>query len=70
MFDGAIEKSPMYAFHMLQRHTHILISLIPASRKEDTKDFDRVKRCLALLGNTPHITLNIKIDLRKCIAQT
>ena len=40
------------------------------SHKEDTKDFDTVKRCSPLLGNKLHITLDIKMELRKCITQT
>ena len=42
------------AIHVAQRPTHAFISPISDSHEDDTKYFDRVKRCSALVRNKLH----------------
>ena len=48
-------KSVWCAFHIVQTYAHTFISLISDPHKEDTKDFDKVKRCSPLLCHKLHI---------------
>ena len=63
-------KSPGFAFHNLQRHTHFMNSLISDFAFGHRPLVGRVIKCSTLLVNNLTITLNIQMDLRMCFTQT